>query len=407
MRRAVVAVLLLAWLLRLGWALGQGHQVDRRLPDQLEYLELAQNLRNGQGLSFVDPRFGQAIKAYRMPGYPALLAALGNNILLIRIVQATIDTGSVLAAYLLARRWLGPGPSLAAAAAVAVNPFLVYFSSLLLSETLYVSVVSWALVLLVRPPGGTGVLPRWFWGIGLLALGILVRPGSVALPLLAGIMVAWSGRRDVAPGRHFPAWSGALLLTGLVLLPWAWRNQRVLGHWVWLTTNGGATLYDGFNPQATGASDQRFFQNPQLASLKNMSEYQRHRELLRRARQWITHAARHDPHLLLSLTLAKIARTWTPMPLSADYGGRALYRWAAATYSIPLCLLFVAGLGLGRLPRPAKLLLALPAAYLTLAHALSVGSLRYRLPAETPMAVVAASMLVGRAASAKSIRDCP
>jgi hypothetical protein len=39
-------------------------------------------------------------------------------------------------------------------------------------------------------------------------------------------------------------------------------------------------------------------------------------------------------------------------------------------------------------------LLMLPAVYFTLLHALSVGSLRYRIPAEVPMAVIAASALV-------------
>jgi len=51
----------------------------------------------------------------------------------------------------------------------------------------------------------------------------------------------------------------------------------------------------------------------------------------------------------------------------------------------------VAGLGLGGLPGPAKRLLLLPAIYFTVAAALSVGSLRYRIPAEPPMAILAAS----------------
>jgi len=31
----------------------------------------------------------------------------------------------------------------------------------------------------------------------------------------------------------------------------------VLGRWIWTSTNAGFTAYDGFNPDATGASEVR------------------------------------------------------------------------------------------------------------------------------------------------------
>jgi hypothetical protein len=43
------------------------------------------------------------------------------------------------------------------------------------------------------------------------------------------------------------------------------------------------------------------------------------------------------------------------------------------------------------MPASAKVLLIAPAVYLTVAAAASVGSLRYRIPAEVPMAVIAAA----------------
>jgi hypothetical protein len=80
------------------------------------------------------------------------------------------------------------------------------------------------------------------------------------------------------------------------------------------------------------------------------------------------------------------------MPLSTQFA-RPLYVAAALAFSIPFFLLFILGLVSNQLPVPAKVFLALPAVYLTLAAALSVGSLRYRIPAEVPMAVVAAAGL--------------
>jgi hypothetical protein len=89
----------------------------------------------------------------------------------------------------------------------------------------------------------------------------------------------------------------------------------------------------------------------------------------------------------------KIARTWSPVPLGSEYASRAAYVIVGLIYGVGLDVLVLAGLWRGVLPRSAKWLLLMPALYLTVAAALSVGSLRYRIPAEAPMAVVAASAL--------------
>ncbi|MEA2735333.1 MAG: hypothetical protein QOE14_1784, partial [Humisphaera sp.] len=147
-------MLLAALALRVGWAATR--PVDdaaiAQLPDQREYLDVAHSLLSGEGFSFTDPRFNQRVYAYRTPGYPLMLAATGGNIRIARIAQALLDTSSVLAAYLLARRWLDQRASVIAAALVAFNPFLVYFSGLLLTETLCTAMLA----------GGMGLITsRW------------------------------------------------------------------------------------------------------------------------------------------------------------------------------------------------------------------------------------------------------
>jgi hypothetical protein len=89
--------------------------------------------------------------------------------------------------------------------------------------------------------------------------------------------------------------------------------------------------------------------------------------------------------------MIKIARTWSPMPLSSEYGGQAKIVAIALIYMIPLDVLIVLGLWRGQLPAATKVYLLAPAIYLTAAAAMSVGSLRYRIPADLPMAVVAAT----------------
>jgi hypothetical protein len=171
----------------------------------------------------------------------------------------------------------------------------------------------------------------------------------------------------------------------LVLFPWGWRNHRALDRWILTSTNSGITQYDGFNPNADGSSNQNFIQ--QMPELRRMSELERNDYLATAAREY----ASVHPLGVLELAVRKICRTWSPIPLSAEFGSHRLYILIAAGYSIPLDLLVLWGLWSGTLPRSAKVFLLIPAIYFTLAHALSIGSLRYRIPAEVPMAIVVAS----------------
>jgi 4-amino-4-deoxy-L-arabinose transferase-like glycosyltransferase len=377
----ILLVLLAALAVRLVWVLTRpidDASLDQ-LPDQREYLETARSLRAGDGLTFTDLRFGERVLAYRTPGYPFFIALFGANVRTVRIAQALLDTSTVLATYLLARRWLPRPACLFAALLVAFNPFLIYFTGLILTETLFTALLAWGLFLLTSPR-----TIQWLTGGILLALCILVRPGAIGLPILLGILAALA-----TPHRRrwpLPVGTTMLLLMLIILAPWALRNHRIFGRWIWTSTNAGITSYDGFNPDATGASDQSFVQT--MPQLRSMSETERNAYLSSAAKDFI----REHPRQALQLAFTKIARTWSPRPLS-DQFSRPIYVAAAMAYSIPFDLLIIAGLIYGPLPRAVKLVLTAPAIYLTVAAALSVGSLRYRIPAEVPISIVAASVL--------------
>lgn len=387
-RRWLWVVLGLALLLRLGWGLSRpaDEGTIAQLPDQREYLELGRNLLRSGELKFFDERFGQDVYAYRTPGYPLFVATMGGSVRAVRAAQAMIDTSTVLAVYLIARRWLaGVGP-LAAAAVVAFNPLMIYFSGLVLTETIFTTLLTWAVLAVTSKRSGSSIL---------LALGVMVRPSgallAVALPAV-GVWVNSEGKGPYLWRRALAAGAvGGILLTTLFAL-WGWRNQRVLGEWVWTTTNEGITRYDGFNERATGASDQWFVK--EMPRLREMDEVQRDQVFSELSAAYIN----AHPGRVGELAVRKVARTWSPVPLSEQFGS-AKYVIVGLGYTAPFLVLVLAGLWLPAMPRRAKVLLMTPAVYFTLVHAFSVGSLRYRVPAEPQMAVVAASAvatLVGR-----------
>src|SRR5687768_323786 len=101
---ALWIVLLAALAVRVGWGVTRpvNDAAIDQLPDQREYLANARTFLTAEGFSFADPRFGQPVYAHRTPGYPLLIAATGGNVRATRIVQAILDTSTVLAVYLLA-----------------------------------------------------------------------------------------------------------------------------------------------------------------------------------------------------------------------------------------------------------------------------------------------------------------
>lgn len=413
----LIAILLFALTVRLGWGLSRpvtDAAIDA-LPDQRDYLSIAQNFLNGQGLSFVDKRFDDVAKAFRTPGYPLFLAACGANVRVARAAQAILDTSTVLAIFLLAHLLIPdhrrrPAANLAAAI-VAVNPFLIYFSALLLTETLFTAMLAWAMVLLVLGRGSRTsswkLTLAWLSGAILLCLSILVRPSAIGLPVVLGYATLWMNRKgaeayEQVPRPRWPVPVGAtmLALILLTLLPWAWRNFRELGAWVWLDTNSGFTLYDGYNPDATGASDQSFVKREPV--LQTAGEIGRNDYLSNKALAY----ARQHPSRCFQLAMAKLGRTWSPVTLSSEFG-QTKYRLIALAYSLPLDVLVLLGLATANLPRTVKILLLSPAIYFSIVHAATIGSLRYRIPSEPPMAVLAAAFLATNLAARDSWRRPP
>jgi 4-amino-4-deoxy-L-arabinose transferase-like glycosyltransferase len=384
-KTGLAALLVLALGLRLGWVLHLPATDDAidALPDQREYLEVAKSLLDRVEVAMVDPRFAQVVYAYRTPGYPLFVSLGFGDVRTVRVMQAVLDTSTVLAVVLLARRWLSGRLALLAGLVVAVNPFLIYFSGLILTETLFTALLVWGVCLCATKRSRLA----WWGGIVLLLASIYVRPSAVALPLTVGLISMALRTQRLQIGRLWPLPVGAtlVLLTALALSPWAIRNHWRLGSWVWTSTNSGITQYDGFNPDADGSSDQSFVQR--MPQLRRMGEVERNEYLGNEASKWI---AQH-PREAGRLALVKAGRTWSPWPLSEQFGSNRLYVLAAASYATPLFVLAMVGVLGGPVAKGARTLLLAPAVYLTVVHMASVGSLRYRVPAEPLLAVLAAA----------------
>jgi hypothetical protein len=410
-------ILVLALALRLGWVwygwILSGPELH--YDDEKLHWQLATHLAREGDLVTDDGR-----RAARMPLYPALLAPcalLGEyGVLAARLVQAGLGTLTAVLAFRLALSAVGCPGAWLAGMLVAVDPFAIFFTNLLLTETLFtlllMATVAYAWRAATRPdePGG-------FIGLAVLgAASLLTRPSVVLLlPLLWLTVGLLSRYRRLA----FARLALCPIVLAAALLPWGVRNRVVLGTGAWLSTNGGVTLYDAQGPQADGSSNQRFLvDNPAFAGL---DEVALDRTLSRRA--W--ECMRADPARVLRLALVKLRRIWSLTPHVAEYRTGAA-AWAGALYTLVVLAGAVGAvlrvvlasrltLATGR-SRPARgthagstasaaeagpvgsgawlVLLWLPVLYFTLLHCVFIGSVRYRVPLLPLLALAAAAIFV-------------
>jgi hypothetical protein len=360
-------------------------------PDEQQYWMIAESLASGNGM-----RDELGFRASRMPLYPATLsffARLSGGVLLAMVFHWLIGALAATVAAALAGRLVNPRVGGVAGLLVAVDPFLVFSSSLLLTETPFILamlLLFLALAQLVTVRSPTIPLGR-ILAVGLLsALCVHLRESSLGLILGVLLLVALRRRFDPPACKLI---GGTLFVVVLTLVPWMLRNNAILGEPVWLTTRGGISLYDGVGPQADGTSDLGDIKA--MPEVANLTELQWDDYFMRKAMS----AIRDDPGRVLKLAIVKIRRMWNPMPNVETYQS-AMVRLIAAVWCIPTFALAIAG-GIILLKRRDRVamwrvgLLLLPTIYFTALHSVFVGSIRYRLPAVVTLEILAAVAIVG------------
>lgn len=385
----LLSLLLLALSLRVGAAIA----VDRHVSnagrqfliegDANGYWELAQKIASGQDYSIYSP----PRQVLRTPGFPLLLAAsillFGKNIFVASLVMAVVGTVCCWLTWLLARRVTNETVANLALLIVAISPLQIGSNVQILSETLFSLGLLACLIPLTKLVDEHAELTAansFFAGI-LTGLTTLVRPGWILWPWASSLLVMTSSRQP---------WirrilSVTLIFAGcyLALLPWAWRNHNVTGHWIFTSLWSGPSLYDGLHPGATGASDMTFVDTEDVFS--TMTEYDANAHYKQRAFEY----AIKNPGRTIELAFLKAGRYLSPTLNAAGFTGGPVFLVSLAWY-LTFWGLVATGLVAFR-KQPVRIaLLAGPFLQFLVVHMVFVGSIRYRLPVEFPLSVIAA-----------------
>jgi 4-amino-4-deoxy-L-arabinose transferase-like glycosyltransferase len=256
---ALGAIAALALAVRIGFVL----VVDPKLPDPGDataYHLLANNLADGHG--YIRPFDFRLLELERPtaeypPLFPALLAVpsfLGaKSVDAQRLFLCFVGTGTVVLVGLLGRRVRGPLVGLVAAAIAAVYPMLFLDEAVLMAESLFVLLVTAALLLAYRAADVPS--PGRFVALGLiLGLSALTRAEGLLLCLILVVPLAVSLRTLPRKRRALLAAVG-IGMSVLVVVPWTVRNAARLHAFVPISNNIG-TAVDGANCDLTYSGTQ-------------------------------------------------------------------------------------------------------------------------------------------------------
>jgi 4-amino-4-deoxy-L-arabinose transferase-like glycosyltransferase len=212
--------------------------------DPVEFDQLARHLAAGDG--YVNE--SGTPTAFRAPGFPLFLALLyrvvGPHYPIVYVTLCVMGAVACLLTYFIARELLEEKAARWSALLACVYFPHIYFSTLLLSENLFILTLGALLILFLRHLRTRSALMLIAAGVALGAC-ILIRPFALLLlPLFAMVLLVHGARLF---SRRIVDVTLLAACCALIVAPWTIRNCHSLGHAVLVASNGGSTFYGGNN----------------------------------------------------------------------------------------------------------------------------------------------------------------
>jgi len=381
--RPLAIVLLVAFALRLVWAL-----LVPVIPqsDASMYDSFAREILAGHGYAFP----GGHETAYWPVGASALYAVayaiFGTGGLGVAVFNVLMGTAMAGLGYGIARLRFGDRASLIAGLLIACWPTWIAFATVPNSEMPCVLLLM--LALWIR------LLPRPHWLVRSILAAACLAGSAYMRPITMPLFVAlplfdWLRHRDwKRMGLDLIA---TLLVAAVLIGPWAMRNKALFGHAVPISTNFGANLWMGNNPESNGG----YMALPQTGITDEVERDQHFKQtaiafIKAHPGRYLALTAHRVP---LSLDRESVGVAWNSLGLP-----QALLMPLKALSTIYWLAVLLLGLaGFVMLMRQSLLNLFDPvivAVGLVFATAiLVVGGDRYHLPADPFIAIVAAYVL--------------
>jgi len=372
------AVLILALGLRVGFGLTRAGLTDST--DEQHWDGMARVFWQ-QGL--LHPDGG----TYRPPLYPLMLAGIyqiwGHSPGAVRLWQALLGTATCWLLYRIGWRIGGETVGLVAAGLGALYPLFVFFSGVLMAETLLVFLTTLALLLALRLEEAPSAGKAAALGVALGLAGLCKPTALIWAPLLLG---GWWRRSEPGWGLRGKRLAATIGGMGLAIAPWTARNALVAGCFIPISANAGMNLMIGNEKEATGTYRQGVDYWEMFARLTAPAKdpMEKERLAVREVARWIG----ESPLRFGRLAVRKLVYLWSPLVPEESI----LRNLVSALSCGPVLALGVWGTWRRR-GRPEAWAIGSLMLGLSLVHAVFFAHTRFRLPIDAALLGPAAWML--------------
>ena len=376
-KKILVGICVFGLFLRLGYVFFVG--ADPIFPDEYRFLEEAESILAGTGLQ-ANERYG-----HDMPLTALLIAGIlltsSGSVFAVKIFFVFLSTTTIFLvgkfAFVLSK---DNRSAILAAGICAVYPFFIFYSSLILSETLFLFLFVLFLSLLFDEDS-SGVSQGIWAGLIHLTKPIFF--------YFFPVIWLWQYFFQKIPARKIVT---IALTMGIVVSPWLVRNYFIFDSVVINTVSSGHILWEGNNPWNNTGGVSGTFQDSDSwlkAVPDELTEFEKD--------QWKKNQAiifiKENPVVFLENGVRKFLRLWSLWPNSVDYQGW-IYKAISLVSFVPILLFSLIGVWRLKENRRDIALMVGLVGYVTLLHVVTLGSIRYRLPLEPIMIVIASMTLI-------------
>lgn len=299
--------------------------------DPQYYYDTALNLAQGKG--FID-------LPLKPPFYSIFLSFLFKiftpNILIIQIVQCFIDSITVFLVYLICKKvFISEGIGIISCTITALDPFLIYFTNEVLTETLsvfFVVIISYLLILTINNQNNLllNVLVGVFIGLSILTRGNFA--GYLGFVFLCGVMYSILTKNF---SFVFKSLTVTFIMAILVVSLWLYRNYRVYGEIVLAYQRG--VLWQGLNPNFATENGNKIWDKLAEQEIQGMNIVEQDRYLWKKGWEYI----KQNPKKFIYVYLKKILKFWRPIPY---YGYSRKEKIISFLFFTPILTLFFLGM---------------------------------------------------------------
>ena len=316
------------------------------------------------------------------------LVLLHESVIFLQAVQIALWGLAAFLAGRIARAALGPAAAGATVLLCLANPVFAFAATTLFPQTLSAVLLLAALLVLARraPPPGW---PETVAAAACMAALVLVNPLTLPFAVLVPLLLVWMRRASWL--QAVVVWALPALAVGL----WMLRNDMVMQSGFVLATNQGINLLLGNSPLARPDLGVNTDIAVYLRAAEGLGEVARDRYFQHAALDWM----RSNPDAALRLYLGKLA-SYVSVSDTLQTESQASHLRTLALGVTYYGLLSLAVLGVAvsaarrRLSRVEVLLVVLYIA-VGLAYSVFFNRVRFRIPADYMLAVIAGGGLAG------------